>query len=41
MRLKGEKVLTDPLKMDLRCQDVLGERIKKLKELFPEVFTEV
>lgn len=32
--------MTDPLKMDLRSQDVLGQRINKLKELFPDIFTE-
>ncbi|MEW6698148.1 MAG: site-specific DNA-methyltransferase [Bacillota bacterium] len=32
--------MTDSVKMDLRSQDLLGERIQQLKELFPEVFTE-
>lgn len=32
--------MTDLLKMDLGSQNVLGQRIDKLKELFPEVFTE-
>ncbi|ABO49059.1 DNA methylase N-4/N-6 domain protein [Desulforamulus reducens MI-1] len=32
--------MTDSVKMDLRSQDLLGERIQQLKKLFPEVFAE-